>query len=350
MDQPFVQNTEGWTKGVAHGAPLTCAEIGRLWQSLSYYTMLKCVYLHFFNNLQDSNLRHIFNEGFSMFDARIKRASEMLKEGGQPLPKGFGEEDVDFTAPRLFTDLFYHYYAFNMSRIDVSLSGINLASATRSDVREFYTKSMEATMRYFNSFTGLMLQKGLYIRPPIIKTAKEDGFVDKQNFLRGYLGERRPLLAEEIDQLFRSYRNNIVGSALLTGFKQVADSEQVKEYLARGIKIAEKHISIFIRIMDKENLPLPSHADEFVTESTSAPYSERLMVNHVITLAQVGIGNYANAMSSCLRHDLSATFARLIMEIGNFGEDGINIMIQNGWFEEPPRHVDRREVIKDLKH
>lgn len=31
-------------------------------------------------------------------------------------------------------------------------------------------------------------------------------------------------------------------------------------------------------------------------------------------------------------------------------EDGINIMIENSWFEEPPRTIDRRELVNDLKH
>lgn len=350
MDQPFIQNTEGWATGVMHSAPLTCAEIGRLWQSLSYYTMLKCVFLHYNANLQDSYLHQIFNEGFSMIDTRMIRASEMLRGDGQPLPKGFGDEDVDMTAPRLFTDLFYYYYTFNMSRIDVSLGGMNLANVSRSDVREFYTKSLKATIRYFNSFSELMLQKGLYIRPPYISTIKEEDFVDKQDFLRGFLGERRPLLGGEIEQLFQSYRNNLVGAALLTGFKQVAKTEQVKAYMGRGIQIAEKHIEIFTRFLEKENLPVPSHADEFITDSTSSPFSERLMMNHIITLSQIGVGNYATAMASCMRHDLSAAFARLIMESANYGEDGLNIMIENGWFEEPPRHIDRRELSNELKH
>jgi len=350
MDQTFLQNTEGLAKGVTHDAPLTCAELGRLWQSIAYYKMLKYVYLNFVNNVDDSYLRQIFEEGLIIIDTRVKRASDLLTRDGQPLPIGFGDEDFDADAPRLFTDLFYYYYTINMSRIDVSLGGMNLASATRNDVREFFTKCLEGTMRYFNSFSELMLQKGLYIRPPYISTIKEEDFVEEQNFLRGFLGERRPLLAGEIEQLFKSYINNKVGAALLTGFKQVAKSKQVKSYMSRGIEIARKHVDIFVSILEKENLPVPSHANELVTGSTSAPFSDRLMMSHVLSLCQVGIGNYATAMASSMRHDLSSAFGRLIMESANYGEDGLNIMIQNGWFEEPPRHIDRRELRNEIKH
>ncbi|MEN6390693.1 MAG: DUF3231 family protein [Syntrophomonas sp.] len=350
MEKPFLQNTEGWEMGVSHDAPLTSAELGRLWRSLSYYTMLKCIYQHYASHLDDSYLLQIFNDGFAMLDTRIRQATELLKSEAYPLPLGFSEEDVDLKAPRLYSDLFYYYYTFTMSQIDVSNSGMNLAAAARADVREFYTKSLEATMRYFNTFCELMLQKGLYIRPPFISTSGEKDYVDRQSFLRGFLGERRPLLAVEIEQLFLGYRNNEVAAELLTGFRQVAKSEQVRSFLDRGLAIARKHIDIFTAVMEKENLPLPSHGGEAVTDSTVSPFSERLMMNHVIALSQTGIGDYATSMASSTRHDLGTAFARLIMESANYAEDGLNIMIENGWFEEPPRHIDRRDLGDKLKH
>jgi hypothetical protein len=31
-------------------------------------------------------------------------------------------------------------------------------------------------------------------------------------------------------------------------------------------------------------------------------------------------------------------------EVGAFSEDGANLLIQNGWLEEPPQAVDRRKL------
>lgn len=50
-----------------------------------------------------------------------------------------------------------------------------------------------------------------------------------------------------------------------------------------------------------------------------------------------------------LRHDLFPSYTRAMMDIANYAEDGTNIMIENGWFEEPPRVVDRRNLI-NTKH
>jgi hypothetical protein len=46
------------------------------------------------------------------------------------------------------------------------------------------------------------------------------------------------------------------------------------------------------------------------------------MMHHVVVLTQVGIGNYATAMASSLRHDLSVNYLRLIGEAAHYGEDG----------------------------
>jgi hypothetical protein len=54
-------------------------------------------------------------------------------------------------------------------------------------------------------------------------------------------------------------------------------------------------------------------------------------------------------MSTSLRHDVSASYVKTLADIMSYGEDGINLMIENGWMEEPPRHIDQRE-IEHLKH
>ena len=120
--------------------------------------------------------------------------------------------------------------------------------------------------------------------------------------------------------------------------------------MSRGAEIARKHVNIFSSVLEKENLPVPMHSGEFVTDSTIPPFSDRFMMQHVVVLTGIGIGNYATSMASSLRHDLSVNYTRLIAEAVRYGEDGINIMIENGWFEEPLRTIDRRELGKEPIH
>ncbi|MEN6328205.1 MAG: DUF3231 family protein, partial [Syntrophomonas sp.] len=106
----------------------------------------------------------------------------------------------------------------------------------------------------------------------------------------------------------------------------------------------------FSSALQKENIPVPMYSGELVTDSTIPPFSDRLMMEHVVILGSIGVGNYATSVASSLRHDLSVDYTRLITEAANYGEDGINIMIENGWFEEPLRTIDRRELGKEPIH
>lgn len=344
MEQQTTEESQGRTQQIYHHAPLTSSELASLWRSNTYYDMLSCFAKQFLNTMDDPDLRPIVKDALSMLRTRVNRTSEILRMEGQPMPKGFGDEDLDLGAPRLFTDLYYYYHGLNMCRIGLPLNSMNLAHSVREDIRDFYTEAIISTLKLIKMYSEIMLEKGIFIRPPIINTFKEADIIEKQNFLRGFLGERRPLLAQEIDQLFFGIRTNEIGGALLTGFQQVTKSEQVRAYMARGAEIARKHVNIFSSALQKEEIPVPMHSGELVTDSTIAPFSDKLMMQHVVILGGVGIGNYATSMASSLRHDLSVSYARLMSEAANYGEDGINIMIENGWFDEPLRTIDRREL------
>jgi hypothetical protein len=43
---------------------------------------------------------------------------------------------------------------------------------------------------------------------------------------------------------------------------------------------------------------------------------------------------------------LAADYIRLTAEIAAFAEDGLNIMIDNGWLEQPPQATDRDKLAK----
>ncbi|OPX83583.1 MAG: hypothetical protein A4E53_04530 [Pelotomaculum sp. PtaB.Bin104] len=350
MEQQTEVEAQGTIQEIHHHAPLTSSELALLWRTNLYYTMIRCIHSHFVRTANDPDLRTLIENGLSICETRINKTSQILKMEGQPIPKGFGDKDIDLGAPRLFTDLYYYFWTLSMIQIGLMINGKNLSHSTREDVRNFYTEALSSTTRYYNWISEVMLKKGIYIRSPIINTCKEADTVEKQNFLRGFLGERRPLLAEEIDFIFFGIRNNQIGGALTTGFQQVARSEQVRAYMARGAEIAKKHVEIFSKTLRKENLQAPMHSGELLTDSTIPPYSNMLMMQHVVVLNGIGIGNYATAMASSLRHDLSINYMRLIAETANYGEDGINIMIENRWFEEPPRIIDRRELAKEQVH
>ena len=72
------------------------------------------------------------------------------------------------------------------------------------------------------------------------------------------------------------------------------------------------------------------------------------MMHHTLLLIAAGFVNYATSMASSPRRDLTAIYTRCMAETASYSNDGTNIMIENGWMEEPPRVVDRDELINKL--
>ncbi|MDD4237075.1 MAG: DUF3231 family protein, partial [Desulfotomaculaceae bacterium] len=201
---------------------------------------------------------------------------------------------------------------------------------------------------HFDKVTNTLLSKGLYIRYPNVTISKVTDFVKKQNFLTGFLGEKRPSLAQEIAASFHIVFLNSVGKNLMTGFRQVAKSKQVRNYIDRGIKLTDKIIDTFSDHLKEEDIPVPMFWDRMVTDSIEPPVSDKLMMFQIGMISTCGAMEYAFLMTLNFRHDLKAKYLLIMTEAGNFAEDGTNIMIDNNWFEEPPRVVDREKLVNKI--
>jgi hypothetical protein len=86
--------------------------------------------------------------------------------------------------------------------------------------------------------------------------------------------------------------------------------------------------------------------DTLVTASTSPAFTDRLIMFHVQSTNGVGIADYGMAVGMSMRRDLGLHYARLTLETLRYGEDGLKIMIEHGWLEQPPQMVDRRELSR----
>lgn len=62
---------------------------------------------------------------------------------------------------------------------------------------------------------------------------------------------------------------------------------------------------------------------------------------HTTALIASGIGHYGTGLATSSRRDLSVQYTRLSAENARYAEDGANIMIENGWMEQPPLAADR---------
>jgi hypothetical protein len=329
-----------------HNIQLTSSEVANLWTNYIGDSMSICVFKYFLAHVDDREINTILEHAIDLSRQHVKTIKDIFQEEGIPVPKGFTDEDVNLEAERLFEDPFYLYYVKNMTKGGLATYGAILPNVFRNDVREYFMSCLSSTMELYNETTELLLSKGLEIRSPNIPYPTTVEFVEKQNFLAGWFGEKRPLSGIEITHLYANIQTNKLGEALTLGFAQVAKRKDVKDYILRGLEMAKKHIEKFSKHLKADSLPIPMPWDQSVTTSTEPPYSEKLLMYHVGLLSSAGMGNYGVSMSLSPRRDLASLYGEMIGEVGLYAEDGANINIKHKWMERPPQAADRDELTQ----
>lgn len=324
---------------------LTVAEMSTLWMQYMNDSLALCVSKYFIEKVEDPEIRPISEKVLQVSQSHLSILEDIFKKDRFPIPIGFTDGDVNPKAPRLFSDSFISMYYRHMSILAMASSGAALGIVTRPDIVEFHKRVLDESVMLQDMLRDLMLKQGTYVKPPYISVPEKVDFVEKQSFLMGFLGEKRPLIAHEVTHLYLNIQTNSIGKALMIGFAQTVRDPKVKDYLVRGSQIAQKHIDIFSDFLKKDNLPAPMIWDTSITSTTATVFSEKLIMFHVSGMIAAGIGNYGMAMGASPRKDLGVKYATMLPEISLYAEDGANIMIKNGWMEEPPQAQDRQKLI-----
>lgn len=324
---------------------LTSTEITALWGSYINDSALVCNIEYFLSKVEDEEIKAIIKYALGIAQGNVNTITEIFNKEKYPIPYGFKlKEDVNLSAPRLYSDTYALYYLHQASQIALQGYSINLALSVRADVYSYFNECISQLTKFLREVKELLLSKGLYIRAPYLPIPEDIDFVKKQSFLKGFFGEKRPLTGTEITNLFANFERNAFGAATLLGFSQVAKSKEVSSFLFRGVEIAKKHCDIFESILNKDNLPAPMTWNIEVTDSTSYTFSDKLMMFYTTALIALSIGFYGTSMAMSPRKDLALQYVRLSAEIAKYAEDGAKIMINNGFLEQPPMAVDREEL------
>lgn len=326
---------------------LTSAEITNLWNTYMNDSGVICHLQHELNNVEDLQIKPLLQNALDISKSHIKRVTEILNNESYPVPHGFKlGEDVDVTAPKLFSDSYSLIAANQLGKVGMNAYSMALSVVTREDVYTFFSACLRESNEIIKKTNELLLSKGLYIKSPYLPTPENIDFVKKKSFLAGYFGEKRPLTGTEITNLYTNFQRNALGSATMIGYSQVADNSDVTEYLIRGKEIAQKHCEIFGSYLNENDLPSPSTWDTEVTDSTTNTFSDRKMMFYSTSLSAISVGYYGVSISMSPRRDIGVTYSRLVGEILKYADDGAKIMIKYGWLEEPPRALDRDELAK----
>ncbi|MFC4560061.1 DUF3231 family protein [Virgibacillus kekensis] len=329
--------------------PLAASEMASLWTQYMFDTMSICFFKYALEHIEDTDIRTLYEEALELSEAHVEKIKGFFQGENYPVPKGFIDDDVNVKAPRLFRDPFYLNYLYIMSLQGLTGYSLSVGTSIRADLRRYYIEVNSETMRLFEKILDAMLTKGLFARPPVLIPPDSVDFVKNQRFLTGWFGERRPLTAMEIGNITFNMNKMHVHVALKVGFSQVAKSDRFRKYINRGVKISNKHIDQFQNIFREEKLNSPMSWQAFVKDSTTSPFSDKLMMYTIQLSTQIAIAFYGTAFSVNSRRDLGAKYMVLTGELARYAEDGANLMIDKGWLEQPPLAPDRRNLSKGKK-
>ncbi|MBT2687230.1 DUF3231 family protein [Bacillus sp. ISL-47] len=330
-----------------HEDKLTAAELATLWSQYINDSLSVCILRYFLNHIKDKKIRKVLEYALKLSESHIRKINEFFKKDSYPIPIGFTEEDVNMDAPLLFTDPFMGVYIHIMSIHGGTRYAGALGNSTRTDIRKYMNQVINETMELYDRSTDVLIDKGIIVKPPILNNHQEIDFVKKQNYLTGWLGKRRPINSVEISGVYLNIQKTMAKIVLELGFGQVARSKDVQKYMERARQVCRKHLDILSGMLTESNLNIPRSFEAEVTDSTIPPFSDKLMLYHISTLLSSAVGYYGEAMSMAQRRDLSASYARMIIEIGVLAEDGMNLLIENGWFEQPPMATDHEGLSKN---
>jgi hypothetical protein len=330
-----------------HSSKMTASELANLWSQYINDSLSRCMFRYFLNHVKDKDIIQVLELALELTERHMQKCEEYLTKDGYPTPIGFTDEDVKVDAPPLFTDTFIIVYLHVMAVHGLTRYAGAIGNTIREDQRKYLIKVISESLELFDRAVNVLVHKGIISKPPTLNNHQNIEFINKQNFLKGWFGKRRPINAIEISGSYLNLQKTMTKIVLELGFSQVAKSKDVRKFMERGRLLCNNHFRILSTTLTEDNLHIPRTFESEVTDSTIPPFSDKLMMFHISTLISSAIGYYGEAMSLCQRRDLAANYAKMIAEIGLLAEDGMNLLIENEWIEQPPLAVDHQDLAKN---
>jgi hypothetical protein len=329
-----------------HNPKLVSSEIAALWSAYMQNSMSYCIVQHFANVNEDIDSTDIIQSALTNCNFVVDEVEQIFQKENHAIPIGFTQEDVNLKAGRLYSDLFTLRYIKYMAAAGTAAAAALLEVLARSDIRDLFSKTSQIYMKLYNDACDLLLKKGAFVRSPTIAPMEKAEYLQSESFLSGLISKHRPLTAIELAHISKNTETNSIGRTFVAGFSQTAKSPEVRKFMERGTEIAAKHETVFRQILIEDGVPMPSTWDSTISQSIDAPFSDKLMMFQTNSLTAISVAGYGAAIGASLRKDLGGHYTRLVAEILDYANDGVKLMIENRWMEQPPQNVDR-EALRD---
>ncbi|MGP4108934.1 DUF3231 family protein [Virgibacillus sp. L01] len=329
-----------------HDTKLTAGEVANLWTSYMHDSMCICVFDHFLENVQDEEIKNTLDFAKELSASHLPKIEEIFNKEEIAIPQGFTDKDI-YKAPRLFTDVFYTRYLECMSRNGLIANSLCLGTAYREDIKTIYQTIINEAEELYNQTNNLLKEKGALVRSPIIHYPQKVTYVQDESFVGGTFSfTKRPLLAIEVAHIANNIESSQIYKALIMGFSQVAESDKVRKHLRESINDTDKFIDDLKEFLEHAEIAAPMTSDDSITNSTTSPFSDKLMMFIISTLNEFSISLVGTSLGASARSDLAANYMKFVSHLSKFALEGTKLMIGNGWLERPPQTLDRNNLMK----
>ncbi|MFP3887375.1 DUF3231 family protein [Priestia filamentosa] len=323
---------------------LTSPEVSNLWTHYIRETLSICVNKYMLHTIQDPEIHHLFQSALQFSLNHIETLKTLFKQEELPIPKGFTEEDINFEAPPLFTDVLCLQSLYMMSTHGHNEMSLALTTSLRKDIVEFYYQCNLDAMDIYKKSKDLLISKQLFHRPPTYITPHKVEMIKHYNYVTDVFGKQRPMNSIETGHTYFNVNKAMIAKAMVLGFKQVSKKPSVRALLEKSVQTTNNQITSFSSLLTKENLHLPQSMDTEVTNSTVAPFSDKLMLLQTGFFYGVAVTYYNAALISSMRADISAHNEKAALtSLWMFNRIGKE-MVDNQWMEQPPQADDRKRL------
>ena len=318
---------------------MSSSELGSLWMTYHKKGMILRILEYFIEKSDDQKAKELMSELWNKLHLITIEMKTVLENEGAAVPNGFTKEDVNLEAPRLWDNGFDIMFCRILKEVSMGMYVLHLTMSYRPDIIKLYRDMTELTEIFYGHFTQYLLDKNLYTRPTYIAMPTSTDYITNKDYSKGtnIFGHKRTLNTIEFSYLYHTIETNITGMQLLQGFIQTTKDEDMKKYFTKGKELSKEIISETSKILLENNIQPPATPGGTVTNSTVAPFSEKLMMfcNYLMNGLALGAGGFSAGFS--FRNDLQTKNAIFAKDIFQYQRNGMMLMMSKGWLEEPPK-------------
>lgn len=325
---------------------LTAPEVSSLWTQYIGDTLGICVYKYFLNIVEDKELQSILEFALQQAESHVTQITKFCQEAKFQVPIGLTEHDVNPNAPRLFSDAFLAKYTATMSMHGLNAYSLSITTAEREDIRDYYNECSVTTKEILNKTVKYRQSKGQFTNAPLIPSPEQVKFDEKIGIISNLFGDKRPLNASEINNVFFTVKKATLTRALAVAFSQVAETEDVRNYMLETVEIVGKHIENFSNILVKEYLKPPRMYENEVTDSTVSPFSDKLMMLQMAFLRNSTLVYFGTGLASSMRPDIIVAYNNAIQTTITSSKSLFDVLLKYGWLEKQPESIDRKSLAQ----